>query len=205
MKAYKIDQKSDEWFKLRKGKITGTGLKRIIGSKKTRDSYFYEILAERLTVGNPTEESALERGNRLEDEAISQFEKETGKIVDRFGLCESDENDGIAQSPDGYIQNDGIYDEAVEAKCLSSALYVRAWLENQIPEDYHAQCVQYFVVNEELQTLYFVLYDPRIAMHPLHIIELSRDGLDDTIADYKHQQKEFLQEVEEKLAQIVTI
>src|SRR3990167_231886 len=94
MKTYiDIKQRSDEWFHIRKGKITGTTLKAIAGSPKTRQDALYEIIAERLTVGVDAEgENAMERGNRLESDAIAMFELEIGKHVDRPGFCEDDKN-----------------------------------------------------------------------------------------------------------------
>lgn len=69
MIIHEMEQKSDDWFMVRKGKVTGTGLKSIVGSKTTRDTFFYKLIAERLSVGIPDDESAMMRGSRLEAEA----------------------------------------------------------------------------------------------------------------------------------------
>ncbi len=205
MKKYNVEQKTDEWLKLRKGKVTGKLLKRIVGTPKVREGAYYELLAERLAVGNDVEESALDRGVRCEPLAIAEFEKLTGKVVEQIGFCESDQNPFMGFSPDGLIKNKKKYSEAVEVKCLSSANHVRAWLENKIPEEHYAQCIQAFIVNDELQTLYFVLYDSRVRVHPLHVIELHREHIEDDIADYKISELELIREVDEKLAEILKI
>src|SRR3989304_2283229 len=116
MKNHKeIIQKSDEWHHIRKGKITGTTLKSIMGTPKARQEAIYEVLAERLTVGIDDEfENAMDRGIRLEDEAIATFELETGKRVDKIVFCEEDNNPMICNSPDGLIGET----EAIEVKCL---------------------------------------------------------------------------------------
>ncbi len=176
-----------------------------MGSKKVRDNYLYEIISERLSVDDGMEESAMERGERLEQEAISEFEKSTGKIVDRVGFAESDESELVGFSPDGLIANKGFYTEAVEAKCLSSANYVRAWIENQIPEEHQAQVIQAFIVNEKLETLYFVLYDPRIPIHPLHIIPVTRKELGQSITDYKKQEMDFVEEINTKIEELIKV
>jgi putative phage-type endonuclease len=206
MKIYKdIEQKSEEWKKLRQGKITGTGLSKVVGGKVARETYLYELLAERLATGVSSEENAMDRGNRLESVAIEEFEKKTGKIVEIFGFCEDNDNEFITNSPDGLIDVKRKYSEAIEVKCLASGKHVRAWLENEIPSEYYAQAIQYFIVNEDLEKLYFVLYDPRIAMHPLHVIELNRDDIEDTITEYREKQEEFLEFIEEKLSKLIEL
>ncbi len=170
-----------------------------------RDNYLWEVIAERLSVDDGMEESALERGERLEQEAIEQFEKATGKIVDQIGFVESDESELMGFSPDGFIANNGYYTEAVEAKCLSSANYVKTWLENEVPKEHLPQVIQAFIVNELLETLYFILYDPRISIHPLHIIPISRQSLVEDIEKYKRQELDFVAEVNAKIEELIKV
>lgn len=202
MRIHKVDQKSPEWFELRAGKITGTDLKKLLGGAVMRDNYLYEYIAERLSDGL-SDENILERANRLEEEAVEKFEKKTGKIVERIGLCESSDNEFIACSPDGLIKVKGKYREALEVKCLMGGNYVRAWLSDEIPKEHKAQAVQYFIVNPDLQTLHFVLYNPQISIHPIHIIKVSRKELEPLISEYRVKQEQFLEEVEERLTIIL--
>lgn len=176
-----------------------------MGTKTVRDNYFYELLSERLSVDDGLEESALDRGERLESEAVEAFEKATGKITEQVGFLTSDDTDQVGLSPDRLIDNNGKYTEAVEVKCLSSANHVKAWVDNEIPKDYYPQVVQYFIVNNDLEKLYFVLYDPRVTTHPLHIIEVDREKIAEDIADYKAQEMEFLQTVNDKISEIIKI
>lgn len=103
---------------------------------------------------------AMERGSRLEPEAIQRFCEETGKKMvwhnDDTGW-EREDDSRIAFSPDGSKGKT----EAVEVKCLSAARHVQARIDNKIPKDYEWQALQAFVVNESLRILYFVFYDPR--------------------------------------------
>jgi putative phage-type endonuclease len=204
MKRYNnVEQKSDEWHHLRKGKITGTTLKAIMGTPKARQDALYEIIAERLTVGVEGEnyENAMERGNRLEADAIAMFEFESGKQVERTGFCEDETNPFIANSPDGLIGED----EAVEAKCMGGKNHVKMWLTNKVPDEYEWQVVQYFVVNEKLRKLYFIGYNPDIPAHPLHIIEVYRDQLEKDIQTARENQEKFISEVEEVLKTIIEL
>lgn len=202
MKKHNIQQRTDEWLHLKKGKVSGTVLKGLMGTPKARLEAFYEVLAERLTVGVESDyENAMDRGNRLEDEAIASFEFETGKSVEKIGFCESDEDPNIANSPDGLIGDE----EAIEVKCMGGKNHVKLWLTNEVPEEYKWQVVQYFIVNEKLKTVYFVGYNPDIPIHPLHIIEVKREDMEEYIKGAVVAQKHFLVEIEQKLKEIITI
>ena len=94
MKKYNTEQRSPEWEQLRKTHITGTALKGIMGTPRARQEAIYEVIADRLTVGVESDEeyeNPMERGTRLEPDALSTFEFETGKKVEKVGFCENDE------------------------------------------------------------------------------------------------------------------
>lgn len=205
MKKYNlVEQGTDEWHQIRKGKITGTTLKSIMGTPKARQDAIYQIIAERLTVGVEDEtsyENPMDRGLRLEPDAITMFEFETNLKVERTGYAEDDTNPFIANSPDGLISEN----QAIEVKCLGGKNHVKMWLENKIPDDYIWQVVQYFIVNEKLEKLYFVGYHPDIPIHPLHIIEVIRQEVDAKILQARSAEEAFLKEVEEKLKTLIKI
>ena len=206
MKILKMQQRSPEWFDARKGHITGTGLKKVIGRKDSQESYFYEILAERLAISDGSEaESAMDRGVRLENEALEAFEKKTGNIVESVGFIESSENQGIGCSPDGLIRKGKKYTGSIEVKCLNSGNHLRAWIEDKIPDEYMPQIIQAFIVNNDLQTMWSVFYDPRIKQHPLHIIKTERKEIAETIKEYKEAEEKFLERIDEALSKIVKI
>ncbi len=199
-----VIQKSDEWHQLRKGKITGTTLKSIMGTPKARAEAVYEIIAERLTIGVESEseyENPMDRGNRLEPEAIAAFEFETGLKVEITGFCENDENQSIGYSPDGLISETS----DIEVKCPQGKNYVKMWFKNEVPDEYVWQMVQAFIVNPELQKRYFVGYNPDIPTHPLHIIEVNREDLVEKIKEAEEEQNLFLKEVEEELSKVIKL
>ncbi len=156
MKIIKYETE-EAWLEARLGKISGTKAgSLVLKSGKGKKIGYYEILAERVAIPRD-EENVMDRGKRLEDFAIERFEKETGKKVDNdLQIWVSDLDPSIIVSPDGTIGPK----EAVECKCLSSARHCEAFLTGQIPSDYYEQKLQYFVVNDELETLFFVFYDP---------------------------------------------
>lgn len=204
MKIHEVEQKSEKWHLLRKGKITGSELKSIVGGDVARKSFLYEMIARRLSSFDIEDESSIEWGIRLEEEALQEFELQTGKKVDRIGFCENEDNEFICSSPDGLIKNKGKYTEAVEIKCpAKSGNHIKTWLENKIPKEYIPQVVQYFIVNDDLKILYFVSYDPRITVMPYWCIEATREELESYIEGYKKEQEAFIDDVEEVLKRIL--
>lgn len=203
MIIHEMEQRSPEWDAIRSGRITGTGLKRLISTRKdTRDDFFYEVLAGRLTTETTKQESDLQRGVRCENEALEYFEKEKGKIVSKAGFCQSDDNEWIGYSPDGLIKVGKTFSEDIEIKCPASKNHVRTWLENAIPEEYEPQLIQAFIVNPKLKKRYFVSYDDRITIHPIHIIEVNRSDFEEKIEDYKKKEEEFIALVNNTLESI---
>lgn len=203
MKLINYEQRTPEWHEARNGVITGTGLKKILGTPKVRENYFYEILAERLSIESNDEESALDRGVRLEEDCVKEFEQSTKLKVERKGLCLSDTSKWIGNSPDGLINISGKYSKALECKCLSSANHVRAYVTQEIPEEYIPQGIQYFCVNDDLEELYFAFYDPRISKIPFFTLTMKRSEYKKQIDEAVEKQKQFIEEINKKLNEII--
>ena len=205
MKKITIEQRSPEWEQMRKTHLTGTMVKDIMGTPRARQEAMYEAIANRLILGIESDgdyENAMDRGTRLEPDAIAAFEFETGKSIEKIGFIKHSDVDGIAQSPDGYI-NDSNDTEALEIKCMGAKNHIKLWLANDIPSEYLWQTVQYFVVNQNLKKLYFVGYNPQIPVHPIHIIEVKREDIDKLISQSEEEQKKFLNEVNTILSTLI--
>lgn len=208
MKLYNdIEQQTPAWFFLRKGKVSGTDLKAIMGTPSAKKKLYYKKIAEMLSTGtNEREEDPRDRGNRLEDEARAMFEFKTGKTVLTTGFAESLENERMGYSPDGLIKpKDGeLITEDIEVKSFEGAMFVETWLENKVPSDYYAQLIQGFIVNPHMEKRYFIAYCPEIEIYPLHIIEVKRSDVQGDIATYKVQELMFIKEVEDRVASLLS-
>jgi len=183
-----------EWLSAREGKITGTKLKDIT-PKQRGSGYragFYKLIAEKIAVP-PTTELAIDRGKRIEEEAIESFSKETGLKVDTsLVLWQREDNTDIAISPDGFIGEK----EAVEVKCLNSENHIQTYLEGEIPSDYICQVYHYFIVNDSLEKLYFVMYDPRVTID-LFYFTVERKQIESEIKEHRGYIDEALKKLEE--------
>lgn len=189
----------EDWFDGRIGKITGSRLKDIVVKRGTGKKIgYYELIAERIALP-ASEENPMDRGTRLEEEALARFENETGKEVDTsLVIWERDDCESIAISPDGFIGET----EAVEVKCLSSARHIEALLTKDIPDEYHYQRLQYFIVNEKLEKLYWVFYDPRIPKKDFFFFTFFREDYAEEIQYALDYQKQTLEEVEKIVAEL---
>jgi hypothetical protein len=172
----------------REGKRTGTTVGKIFAkSRKTGEMYdttkplitFYQKVAERLAEGTGDDdglESSRERGKDLEEEAVNEAERQLGLKLIRGNVWQADDLNHI-ESPDAYTKD---LKTAVEIKCLSSARHIQAICENRPPQEYYAEYLNYFLVNDDLETLYIFLYDPRFMLDHLkwHAFKLSRKDIE---------------------------
>ncbi len=219
MKIYRTEQQSQEWLDARRGKVMGSkvkGVRRQSRDPLKRYATFWEVLAEKLAIA-PDGEPPIDRGHRLEPEAIA----EASRILDLpfdddAGMWISDVDDDIGVSPDGAqpVEGDELPTYAMEVKCLSSAAHLRFIIEDRrskkmasyrpidsIPNEekyyYRDQVIQYFVVNEKLETLYFVLHDDRIILDHLvtYIITIKRDDIKHLINENMEMEFEALMQI----------
>jgi hypothetical protein len=192
MKLQKFNDEA-EWLDARKGRITGTRLKDIICKRGGKPKIgFYEIIAERVAIP-ANGENVMDRGHRLEVEAIERFEKETGKVVNKdLVMIFRDDDDNIAYSPDGFIGKT----EDVEVKCLSSARHIEAYLTKAVPADYEEQILQGFIVNDKLKTRHMVFYDPRMPVDFFYLT-INREDVQDEITEYLELERQVLSQIAE--------
>lgn len=193
-----LQQRSQEWLAYKEERISGTKIGKLFARSRKSDEMFdtskpnmqfYQILAERLSAGSQDgidEVSAMQRGADLEPEAIERVSKWLGKPIKTDGVWVDDENPHFMCSPDGYEDSDKPA-WAVEVKCLSSANHIKAIYEDEFPSEYLYQVLNYFLVNERLETLYFAMYDPRFFNEDLQlkVFTFNRADVEDQVEQLK--------------------
>jgi hypothetical protein len=193
-------QNEDLWLEARQGRIGGTRLKDIIVKRGTKPKKgFYEIIAERVAIPAGTE-NKMDRGHTLEVDALIRFEKETWKKVNKsLVIWSRTDNEDIYVSPDGYIEQKRgkKIKEACEVKCLNSASHIEAYLTQQIPSDYEAQVLQYFIANDDLEKLYFIMFDPRLPRIDFFYFTVTRKEKEGEIQEYLQLERDTLVKIAE--------
>lgn len=225
MKIVKLSQTEDReaWLQLRRGKITGAKAKSVKMLTRGKDRLpqgFWQLLAEKIAVGADGEDD-MKRAHRLENEALEITASKFNLNLNLDpGMWVSDDNEDLAVSPDAAEDTEEpTY--AAEAKCLSSANHLKFVIKDQkaqkealyrsmdsIPDTtraaYREQVIQYFVINEHLQTLYFTFYDDRIVLDKYmhHVVVINREDILNEIEAQKTMQLETLAEIEKLIKEL---
>ena len=104
-----MEQRSAEWFKVRKGRVTGSMVGAILGFNPwmSREEAMRTMVRE--YHGAPREfegNVATQWGTANEDGARAEYEMITGNTVEKCGFYEHD--DWLGASPDGLIGEFGL-------------------------------------------------------------------------------------------------
>ncbi len=176
--------------------------------------HFYEIVADRVArpvTPNDYEDrlngepfTMMARGHILEPEAIAAFEEKTGKKVDEDSVVwVSDYDENAYVSPDGAITDkDGKVREACEVKCLSSAEVIKCFDEHCYPKEYESQVLKYFMVNEDLETLHFIIFTDLIPGLELQVFDINRNDVEERLAEARAFEKASLKRIDELASKI---
>ena len=176
--------------------------------------HFYEIVADRVArpvTPNDYEDrlngepfTMMARGHILEPEAIAAFEEKTGKKVDKDSVVwVSDYDENAYVSPDGAITGkDGKVREACEVKCLSSAEVIKCFDEHCYPKEYEPQVLKYFMVNEDLETLHFIIFTDLIPGLELQVFDINRNDVEERLAEARAFEKASLKRIDELASKI---
>jgi len=104
---HQVEQGTEEWFAVRKGKMTASHAQAIGNCGKGLDTYIDEVVAEKFATAREEGYSNewMERGKELEDQARSMYELKNSVTVRQVGFIERDECTGC--SPDGLVEEEG--------------------------------------------------------------------------------------------------
>jgi putative phage-type endonuclease len=151
-----MEQRSEEWFEARKGRITGSAVGAILGvdPNRTREDVLRDMVRQHY--GYPREfqgNIATQYGVIHEAEALQDYEALTGASVIKASFCVHDNFPWLGASPDGFVDDDTV----LEIKCPFG---LRDHLEPVFKDiksqkHYYAQVqVQMFVTNRTMCHFY---------------------------------------------------
>jgi exodeoxyribonuclease (lambda-induced) len=173
MNIYKdIDQRTDEWFKLRGSRFTASEGQAVANIGKGLETLVYKKVAFILTGKEEVgfHNADTDRGNLLEMKARNAYELETDNTVETVGFCELDEY--VGASPDGFVGSDGL----IEIKCKNDSKFVEEMLTDKIDSEHLWQCQFQLYVTDRLWVDYTV-YNPNFKKS-LIIKRIERDEKD---------------------------
>lgn len=167
-----IIQQSEEWYKIRLGKVTASKFKDVMakGEGKTRKKYMRQLVAEILTGCQQVSyrDKNMEQGTEFEPLARAHYEAVMGVEVQQVGFISR--NDDIGISPDGLIGDEGM----IEIKCPLTTTLIDYIIADVFPTPYKWQ-VQGQLWVAERKWSDFVAFDPRMRANKMFRVRVYRD------------------------------
>jgi putative phage-type endonuclease len=198
-----MEQRTEEWYAARLGKVTASRVADIVAKTKTgystsRANYMAELICERLTGvrGDFYMNAAMQWGVEKEPEARAVYEAQTGALVTEVGFTPHNLIESAGASPDGLVGNDGL----AEFKCPITATHLDTILTETIPGRYATQ-MQWQMACTGRQWCDFVSYDPRLPEElRLFVKRVPRDEA--VVSMLEREVQSFLSELNDKLAKL---
>jgi putative phage-type endonuclease len=190
-----MEQRTEEWFAARLGKVTASRVADVLAKIKTgesasRKNYKMELVVQRLTnkVGESFTNAAMEWGTEQEPFARMAYEAHTGTFVKEDGFVDHPTIEGFGCSPDGIV-GEGL----IEIKAPNTANHIETVLENKAPSKYIPQ-MQCQMACTGAKWCDFVSFDPRVPEDlQLLVVRVERDQ--EYIDSMEVEVKQFLSEV----------
>lgn len=127
-----VKQRSSDWFYLRKGRITGSNLGKIVGHASSYCNYSNEELAQILTgckkeVFTDIAKTRMEKGNHYEDYVRKYLEKKLNTTFVEEGFCIWKKDPIFGCSNDGAMDSETFLEIKCPAKMYKP---IKEYLEN---------------------------------------------------------------------------
>lgn len=194
-----MDQRSDDWFAARLGRVTASKVKDVMAKGRsgapsaTRQNYMMQLLCERLT-GTREEgftSAAMQRGTDLEPVARSAYEVDHGVMTLETGLIIHPRIDGFGASPDALVGERGL----LEIKCPNTATHVFTLQSGAHDTTYDWQMLAQMACTDR-DWVDFVSFDDRLPEELQYFCaRFHRD--EKRIREMESEVKQFLEELSE--------
>ena len=194
-----MEQRTDEWFAARIGKVTASRVADVIAKTKSgygagRANYLADLVVERLT-GQKAQgfsNAAMEWGTEQEPHARAAYSAKTGILVEEVGFIDHPTVAMSGASPDGFAE-EGL----IEVKCPNTSTMLEYILDGKPPQKYVTQ-MQWQMACTGRPWCDFVSFDPRLPERlQLLIVRVPRDDV--YIAMLEAEVKKFLAELDDNL------
>jgi putative phage-type endonuclease len=195
-----MEQRSNEWFQARLGKVTASRVSDLMARTKSgysasRANYMAELICERLT-GQPAERfsnAAMQWGTDNEPHAKTSYAFMRDATIEDVGFILHSSIADFGASPDGLIGTDGL----IEVKCPNTATHIETLLSESVDGKYITQ-MQVQMACTGRQWCDFVSFDPRLPVDmQLFVKRVPRDNA--RIAEIETEVSAFLGEIAKKL------
>jgi putative phage-type endonuclease len=204
-----IEQRTEEWFQQRLGKVTASRISDVIAKTKTgvstsRQNYLIQLVSERLTgkKGDSYVNQAMLDGIEREDAARKLYEIERNISVSEVGFFEHPVLSMSGASPDGAVhaEIEGKYAGLIEIKCPIETTHTNTLMSKSVPTKYIPQ-MQWQLACTGASWVDFVSYNPNFPPElQLFISRVDRDQ--SYITELEVEVEKFLEEVEQTIIKL---
>ena len=200
-----MEQRSEEWFQARLGKVTASNIDNVIVKVKNGEStykrkYRIQLITELLTKKNVPVfvNDAMRWGTEHEDEARDLYiEKKKllkGVDVTEIGFIDHPTVNMSGASPDGLVGLNGL----IEIKCPTPTTHTEILMTRKIPSKWVHQMQWQMACMPERKWCDFVCYHPHFhGEQKMLIVRVERD--DDLITRLEKDVQDFVTEVEDSV------
>ena len=197
-----MEQRTDDWYAARLGKVTASRVADVIAKTKagysaSRENYMADLIVERLTgqKASTFTNAAMERGIEQEPHARAKYSARTGELVEEVGFIDHPAIPMSGASPDGLVA-EGL----VEFKNPNTSNHLDTLLADAVPGKYIIQ-MQWQMACTGRQWCDFVSFDDRLPAHlQMFVKRVQRD--DKRISELETEVRKFLAEVDEKVTKL---
>jgi len=200
-----IEQRTEEWFQQRLGKVTASRISDVIAKTKTgvstsRQNYLVQLVSERLTgkKGDSFVNQAMLDGIERESAARELYMQTRGVSVTEVGFFDHPVIKNSGASPDGAVnaEEDGKYAGLIEIKCPIETTHTNTLMSKEVPSKYKSQIQwQMASVSPNVKWVDFISYNPNFP-DDLQLFVTRVERNDEYIASLEVEVKQFLEEVE---------
>jgi putative phage-type endonuclease len=198
-----MEQRTDEWFAARLGKVTASRIADVMAKTKSgpsasRTNYMAELIVERLTgkAGDSYQNASMIWGTNTEPLARAAYEAHRGVLVEETGFVPHPYIAMAGASPDGLVGTDGL----VEIKCPNTATHIDTMMTEKVPMKYILQ-MQWQMLCTGREWCDFVSYDPRMP-EEMQLFVQRHPFSNDTALDMIREVEAFLSELDEMVSNL---
>jgi len=204
-----IEQRTEEWFQQRLGKVTASRISDVIAKTKTgvstsRQNYLIQLVSERLTgkKGDSFVNQAMLDGIERESAARALYERTRGVSVTEVSFFDHPIIKNSGASPDGAVnsEEEGKYAGLIEIKCPLESTHTSTLMSKSVPSKYIPQ-MQWQLACTGAKWVDFVSYNPNFPEElQLFVARIDRD--DAYIGELEAEVIKFLDEVDQTILKL---
>ena len=205
-----MEQRTDEWFQARLGKVTASRISDVLAKTKTgysisRQNYLVQLVTERLT-GQKADSffmnQAMQDGVDREPIARKLYEALNDIEVEEVGFYDHPRIAMSGASPDGLLPELLVFGTGlVEIKCPIETTHTNTLMSKKMPNKYNSQIQWQMACVPGVKFCDFVSYNPNFPPEmQLFVSRVEKDL--QYILELEAEVEQFLKEVDQAILQL---